>query len=712
MNLGFYSYLGATIAYSFFAILLLFSWRESLQGKLLFIAVAISACWSLFAVRISLHHESALLFYQALEIIRYIAWYVFLFKLFEVSQPDAGSESIKQTDIAQYAGKAVGEGGRPEKNSYQKFVGKAQPVAVGFAALFLVNDYLAQTVSLPGQFVLGIVGNVLLALAGLALIEQLYRNTSARFRWATKYLFLGVGGIFAYDFYLYSDALLFRSIDQSLWDVRGIIHLVAVPLIAISSARNKNWSLNVFVSRDIVLNTSAILAGGFYLLAMAGAGYYLREFGGSWGKFGQVMFITLSVVFLFVLASSARLRAQIKVFIGKHFYKNKYDYRLEWLRLTEDLGGIENNNNHYRKAINAMADIVDARSGLLWTRDDKGMFVNTGVWHHPMFDAVLEKDNSLINFLSATGFVINLREMEAHADEYSNLILPDYLKEIEQAWLIVPLHSATELIGFVVLANPLVLRAINWEDRDLLKTAAKQIASYLMVIMTSVQLAQSKQFEVFSRLSAYMVHDLKNIAAELDLVAINAKKHVDNPEFVVDAFETVENAAGDINRLLEQLRNKRVQDEKEVQVDLESIIGKVVTLKQHEQPAPEFKVTSESSIVSLDKRRLSNVLAHLIDNAQQACDDDGEVIVSLSAIENMSAIEIKDNGHGMDEEFIRNRLFKPFDTTKGNAGMGIGMYESREFMRQLGGNIIVQSKPGKGSIITLRIPSVQVVALK
>jgi hypothetical protein len=238
MNLGFYGYLTAAIAYGFFTVLLLFSWRESLQGKLLFITVAVSTIWSVTAVKISLHDESYLLLYQAFEIIRYMAWYVFLLKLFDVASSDA------------------------EQSSFQRFSHKALFLSVGLACLFLINELLAKVFSLPGQFVLGITGNVLLALIGLVIVEQLYRNSSARFRWASKYMFIGVGGIFAFDFYLYSDALLFRSIDQNLWQSRGIVHLVAVPLLAISSARNKNWSLNVFVSRDIVLNTSAIFSGG------------------------------------------------------------------------------------------------------------------------------------------------------------------------------------------------------------------------------------------------------------------------------------------------------------------------------------------------------------------------------------------------------------------------------------------------------------------
>ncbi len=576
----------------------------------------------------------------------------------------------------------------------------------------LLNEILAGVFSLPGQFVLGVTGNIILALIGLAILEQLFRNISARHRWAAKYLFLGAGGIFAFDFYLYADTLLFRSIDQDLWAMRGIIHMVAVPLLAISSARNKNWSLNIFVSRDIILNTTAILAGGFYLLAMSAAGYYIREFGGDWGEVGQVTFFVLAGVFLFAILSSTQLRARIRVFLGKHFYKNKYDYRIEWLRLTDDLNEKVQSENYYQTTIEAMAHIVDARAGALWLRNEQGVYTNVGAWQSKLQEEELSDESTMIDFLSHKGFIINLKEYETHADEYEGLVLPEWLVKVEQAWLIIPLHGVEALLGFVILANPLVARTINWEDRDLLKTAAKQVSSHLTVLMTSEQLAEAKQFEVFTRLSAYMVHDLKNIASELEMVSINAKKHIANPEFVEDAFETVENAAGDINRLLAQLRNRRAQIENKVNIDLVELVTEVVLSKQHQLPSPQFNVSDEPYKVSLEKSRLTNVLAHLIENAQQATENDGEIIISLfrdkgrdkDRDKEMYVIEIKDTGHGMDEDFIRNRLFKPFDTTKGNAGMGIGMYESREFIRQLGGDIDVQSKPEKGSIISLRIP--------
>ena len=126
-------------------------------------------------------------------------------------------------------------------------------------------------------------GHIGLAIGGLALIEQLFRNTRPHRRWATKFLYLGLGLIFAYDFFLYADALLFKRLDQAVWEARGLVSAMAVPLIAVATSRNPEWSLDVFVSRRMVLHSAAIFGAGIYLLAMAGMGYYIRAYGGNWG---------------------------------------------------------------------------------------------------------------------------------------------------------------------------------------------------------------------------------------------------------------------------------------------------------------------------------------------------------------------------------------------------------------------------------------------
>ncbi len=684
MNLGIFSYLGATVAFAFFTILLLFSLR-SLQGRMLFGVVTTSTVWAALAVKITIPEaddDAVITAYQAFEVLRYIAWYIFLLRLFDPAASQASAQA----------------------ESFRKFVKLVLPVSVVFAGMVMVNDVFDLPDAIPSLQTLGIIGHIFLALFGLAIIEQLLRNTSSRHLWAIKYLFIGAGGIFAFDFYLYADALLFRGVDQSLWEARGIINLIAVPLLAISSARNKNWSLNIFVSRDIVLNTTAILGGGIYLLMMAAAGYYLREFGGTWGRFGQLVFFSLAIALLAAVLLSGQLRARIRVFLVKHFYRNKYDYRLEWLRLTGELSNNALGEARFETVIEALAQIVDAHSGSLWLRDDLANFSNTAVWLTTRLDTTEPGNSRLIRFLETSGFVINLTDLESHPDEYEDLVLPEWLTSIRRPWLIVPLFSLDSLLGFIVLANPLIVRSINWEDRDLLKAAAKQVSSHLTVLRTSDALAEAKQFEVFSRLSAYMVHDLKNIAAELELVARNAKKHISNPDFVEDAFDTVENAASDIKRLLVQLRNRRVQNEKKVNIDLGALIQVVVENKQAGKPQPRLVNSCDTCFVAAEKNRLANVLAHLIDNAQQATADDGVVEVALVHEADMHVIQIRDSGQGMDADFIRTRLFKPFDTTKGNAGMGIGMYESREFVRGLGGKLYVRSEPGKGTTISLQFP--------
>jgi putative PEP-CTERM system histidine kinase len=314
-------------------------------------------------------------------------------------------------------------------------------------------------------------------------------------------------------------------------------------------------------------------------------------------------------------------------------------------------------------------------------------------------------DSDLVEFLTHKGYLINLTEINSHADEYEGLDLPYWLQRVPGAWLIVPLFGLDSLLGFIVLSSPLISRPINWEDRDLLKTAANQIASHLAVLMTSSALAEARQFDVFNRLSAYMVHDLKNIAAELELVSRNAEKHGHNPEFLKDAFSSMASASGEIRRLLEQLRNKRADVEKSVLIELAPLLREVIETRQDRLPQPSLVVDEADGCVVAVRKRMAQVLIHLIDNAQQATAEDGRVEVRLHGEDAFCIIDIRDTGSGMDGDFIRNRLFRPFDTTKGNAGMGIGMYESREFILELGGDIRVVSAPGEGTLISLLIPS-------
>lgn len=683
MNLGYLSYISALLGFGFLSILQLFSWRSNLQGRLLLLVVVTTAVWAGVAASVAKAVDQQTSLYLVFEILRYIAWYVFLMKLFEPAASQlVGYRFLRHWGLLLCIGVAV------------------LLMGMELGAMHLASKALMQ-VLVPWRFA----GHVCLAMFGLVMIEQLYRNLAPDYRRDLKYLIIGAGVIFAFDFYLYANALLFQGVDRGLWEARGIVNLFSVPLLTIAAARNKDWSPNIFVSRDIVLHTTAIVGGGLYLLVMAAAGYYLQNYGGNWGRIAQVAFFTLAIIFLVVVLFSGQMRRQLRVFVGKHFYRNKYDYRREWLNLTAALNDKVRDMDSLDATVCLLAQIVDARAGQLWLDAGQGKYRNAASWNMERFERTIPADDSLVRFLATRSYVINLFELQSHPDEYESLEPPFWLGTIERAWLVVPLPGLDSLPGFVILAQPRAVRDVNWEDRDLLKTAARQIASHLAVLMATDALAQSRQFEVFNRLSSYMVHDLKNIAAGLEMVARNAETHRDNPEFLEDAFDSVGTAAGDIKRLLDQLRNKWIDAESKVMVDLGDLVTAAAGKLSHRKPVPEPDLPLDACHVVVEKTRLENVLVHLLENAQQATAEDGFVKVGLQMNDRFCIVAIRDNGHGMDADFIRDRLFKPFDTTKGNAGIGIGMYESREFVRMLGGDIHVKSEPGVGTQVILEIPA-------
>ncbi len=312
----------------------------------------------------------------------------------------------------------------------------------------------------------------------------------------------------------------------------------------------------------------------------------------------------------------------------------------------------------------------------------------------------------LSKWLQTHGWIIDIREWRSAPDVYRNLHLPKELTAITRAWLIIPLLFGDRLQGILLLRESDLLRDLNWEDRDLLKLAGKQAGSHLAQFQADQALIESRQFEAFNRLSAYVIHDLKNILAQLSLIVSNAQKHKDNPEFIDDMVNTVSNTVNRMTRLMIQLRSGTRQTEQS-EVELAELLKNVLADCRLRTPIPELVLVDGKFTLICDRERLQTVFEHLVQNAQEATGKGGHVTVRLLSSNGSAVVEIEDNGIGMDEHFIQHRLFKPFDSTKGLTGMGIGAFESREFIRSLGGNINVQSTPGRGSVFRVHMPCLE-----
>ena len=208
---------------------------------------------------------------------------------------------------------------------------------------------------------------LLVALGVLVLVEQVFRNTSRDSRWALKHLCFGVGLVFAYDFYLYADAVLFNRIDVVLMSARGVVNALAVPMIAISAARNRQWDIKIFVSRRVVFHAVVLIAAGVYLILMSAAGYYIQAIGGEWGRALTTTFFSAAILLLLTLIFSTQLRSRIRLFLATHFYRNKYEYGEAWLKFTQALARTTLEPDSLNATIlTAVCDIVDSPGGVLW----------------------------------------------------------------------------------------------------------------------------------------------------------------------------------------------------------------------------------------------------------------------------------------------------------------------------------------------------------
>jgi len=696
-SIGLLSYGLAATGFLFLTLLLATAWEGRGQGVRLIAACAVTTLWAaLFALgagHISLSPSTVVL----AELLRYGAWFVVL------------------TGLTRPAGIALG----------LARVVHGLWMAATLLLLFAPLLYAAGVV-LPSPMTLLTVVGLTMSLLGLVLLEQVYRNSRESGHFALKFLVIALGAMFVYDLYLYSQSQLIKGVDLASWDARGFVILLMVPLLAIAARRNPQWSLNVFVSRHVVFYTTSFVAVGGYLLLMALGGYLIRLYGGTWGRAVQLVFLAGAAITLLALIASGALRRRLRVFLNKHFYRNKYDYRVEWLRfiqtLSEPEAGVETRDNTVR----AIAQIIDSPGGVLLLKNDEGEYKASAAWPRGDFTEmrlfpVLTQTEPLVAFMARTQWVVDLEELRDAPERYGKLELPAFLRGDEHRFrLVVPLVHLDTLVGLALLAKTAGPFSPNYEDRDLLKTVGRHVAVHLVQIDADRQLAENRQFEAYHRLTAFVMHDLKNLAAQLALIVSNAEKHRRNPEFVDDAISTIANSTERMQRLIDQLQRREMQGQTR-RLRLAEVARNAAERCGAREPAPVCTELDPGAWVEADAERLTMIVEHVIRNAQDATAEQGRVSVHVGIEVGgtggqdagrdtvrlqvpTAALSVTDTGIGMSREFIRERLFKPFDTTKGSKGMGIGAYQVREYIQSLGGRVEVVSETGQGTRMTLRLP--------
>ena len=512
-----------------------------------------------------------------------------------------------------------------------------------------------------------------------------------------------LAAIWTFDLNLFTITYLTQQSPIELHAMRGPMIAVIAPILGLASLRNTEWNLKL--SRSVAFRSLSLVAIGSYLLMMVVIATALQIVGGDYARLAQISFLFGTSIAALLLLPSGRFRAWFKVKLAKNFFQHRYDYRSEWIRFTDTIGrpGADSAPFHER-VIKAIADITDSPAGILLVPDDSAQLVMQSQWNWSSIDIPARACAARTTaFFEDTSHIVEFDALRAGQDEKCDAsALPEWMNQDQRIWVAVPLVHFDRLAGLMLLARPRVNRTLDWEDLDMLRVVGRQVASYLAEYRSQVSLSEVQRFDEFNRRMAFIMHDIKNLVSQLSLLARNAKRHADNPEFQADMIDTLQDSADKMNGLLERLsQHNKANPEEPKSVRIRDLIRSTIEKKRLLHNVASKQI--DDLTVFADPARVDQILGHLIQNAIDASTEGQPITINARRRDLSVAIEICDQGTGMSNEFIRNQLFKPFASSK-KGGFGIGAYEARELAQAMNGRLEVESTEGVGSRFTLILP--------
>lgn len=540
---------------------------------------------------------------------------------------------------------------------------------------------------------------MLMTVAALILVYRLRFSALWRVRAGVRIVAVAMVLMWAVDLALYGTIWFAAYWPAGLIDMRGAVMVVLAPLLGL--AVQKGDERKVQVSRTVALISLAVVAIGLYVAVTALATAIVGSVGGSYARVVQTALIFGTTAALLTLVSTPWTRAWAKVVIAKHLFSHRYDYRSEWLRFTETLG-TPGAASLEERVVKAIADLTSSPSGLLLVAD--GAALDTGTaWNWPDAPRAERPDETLFAHLSASGRIIELDAVRGEtADTADQASTSAWLRDCTDAWAVVPLLHFGQLAGAIVLGRPLVDRALDWEDFDLLGVAGRQAASYLAEARAHAALADAQRFDEFNRRFAFIMHDLKNLVSQLTLVARNAERHADNPAFRADMVATLTDSSNRMNGLLARLSQHHGSRGEAVRpVPLLALAERIAAGRRAQHPVV---ATGDREVRAMaDPAALETLVSHLVQNAIEASASAAEVSLHVSMADGRGVIAVTDTGRGMSPGFVRDQLFRPFVSGK-PGGFGLGAFEARQLAEAMGGAVNVTSREGEGTCFQVTLP--------
>lgn len=590
-------------------------------------------------------------------------------------------------------------------------------IGVGMAAVVVAGQAFQLRAAHGGQEVMALtiwgrltyVFVVIVAAFGVAQLELALRASQEPVRHKLKFIILGLMGLAGYQVYQASQLLLLSVWPVEHVVVRSLVVAVVLCLVAygFSRIRLRDIYLNTYVSQRALLGSVTFLVIGLYLLMVGAIGEWLRETNQSWGEALRIILAFVALVGLAVAAFSKTVRADIQRVIARNFYRSKFDYRAQWLRVTEAFESASSTESIMNCLLDLLINTFPTTSVSIWSfreadrrycrirsMNDETAYVPIEL-SHPVI-AQLQKEDEPV-------FIENSAVKPKDGDSVADSLTMDGVT------LCFPIQIQGQLLAFIALGPPLRGERYGTDDCDLLRG----ISHHVGVLIAHARLAEERQaaaeLEALHRFTVFCLHDLKNLAARLSLVAQNAEDHGHDPAFIKSAMRTVTDTSGKMAALMSKLSAKAFKSDlvsgKEL-IDLGAIIEEVATMLQGESAVRLHIERQSTHLVRAVKEQLYQVVLNVVLNATQSIAHTGDVRVGIVEINGSVVVTVEDTGCGISPSRLET-IFRPSQSTR-PGGLGIGLYQCKQIVEAHGGTIEIRSEEGKGTQLKITLPTASI----
>jgi putative PEP-CTERM system histidine kinase len=548
---------------------------------------------------------------------------------------------------------------------------------------------------------LWIVFLIVILLLALVNFEKTFRASVGMSRWRIKYLFLGISIILGVKLYGLSQILLSSFYYPSINYFESIAFILSFLLMMIGHLRSGFNKIDLYPSRVFLERSLILMIAGTYFIIVGSLSKIVMIFGLNNNFPAQGLVVLFGLIGFAALILSDRFQAVIRRLISRHFRRAEHDFRLIWTEFTRRTSNVSNSESLGKNAAHVISENFNILGVSIFevTIDCNKLKILGSSEHAEFFYPI----DFLPHWSAEIARLLRPFNLEKESSVWANQlrkVCKTKFKHGGPCW-VVPLVAAENLVGIILLTDRVNGMSYSHEEIDLLHCIGDQLASGLLNFNLAEKIFLNREVEAFQTVSTFFVHDLKNAANSLSLTLENLPIHFNDPDFRSDCIKTVGKTVQRINRIISKLSSLRqdVQLNQELcRLDIICIDSinnlNFVNLKSYLSDVPE---------VYLDRDAMCSVVTNLLMNAREALKEKSD-LVKISCDYKLGFINliVEDEGCGMTSDFIRNRLFRPFDSTK-NQGLGIGMFQCKKIIEAHGGEIFVDSQVGQGTTFTITL---------